>query len=112
MGFDFPIGLPHEYCDRAGITDFTQILRQLGSGPWADFYEVVCNDWGVSGNYHEFAFGLVWQDDAFWATLAIAIDPGGRSTEPQEADRGTVVRITPGGDLRRTWQRSSHRRYR
>lgn len=25
----------------------------------ADFYEVVCNDWGVSGNYHEFAFGLV-----------------------------------------------------
>ena len=25
----------------------------------ADFYEVVCNDWGVSGNYHEFTFGLV-----------------------------------------------------
>ncbi|MEP4077949.1 hypothetical protein [Haloferula sp.] len=25
----------------------------------ADFYEVVSNDWGVSGNYHEFTFGLV-----------------------------------------------------
>ena len=41
VGFDFPIGLPHEYCERAGITDFTQFLRQLGSGPWAEFYEVV-----------------------------------------------------------------------
>ncbi len=25
----------------------------------ADFYEVVSNDWGLSGNYHEFTFGLV-----------------------------------------------------
>lgn len=25
----------------------------------ADFYEVVSNDWGMTGNYHEFAFGLV-----------------------------------------------------
>jgi len=24
-----------------------------------DFYEVVCNDWGLSGNYHEFSFGIV-----------------------------------------------------
>jgi glucose/arabinose dehydrogenase len=25
----------------------------------ADFYETVCDDWGMSGNYHEFAFGIV-----------------------------------------------------
>ena len=25
----------------------------------ADFYEVVCNDWGMTGNYHEFGFGIV-----------------------------------------------------
>jgi len=25
----------------------------------ADYYEVVCNDWGMTGNYHEFDFGLV-----------------------------------------------------
>ncbi|WP_018970355.1 DUF7133 domain-containing protein [Rubritalea marina] len=25
----------------------------------ADLYENVCNDWGLSGNYHEFTFGLV-----------------------------------------------------
>jgi len=25
----------------------------------ADFYEVVSNDWGMTGNYHEFGFGVV-----------------------------------------------------
>ena len=24
-----------------------------------DYYEVVCNNWGLSGNYHEFSFGIV-----------------------------------------------------
>ncbi|MBK1854969.1 hypothetical protein JO972_08360 [Verrucomicrobiaceae bacterium 5K15] len=38
--------------------ELTRLHDQDGDGT-ADFYEVVCNDWGLSGNYHEFTFGLV-----------------------------------------------------
>lgn len=38
--------------------ELTRLHDKDGDGT-ADFYEVVCNDWGVSGNYHEFTFGLV-----------------------------------------------------
>lgn len=58
-----------------------------------DEYYALCNDWRVSGNFHEFAFGLAYQDDWFYATLAIAIVPGGASVRPQIPDRGKVIRI-------------------
>lgn len=38
--------------------ELTRLHDKDGDGV-ADFYEVICNDWGVSGNYHEFTFGLV-----------------------------------------------------
>jgi len=75
--------------------ELTEILDHDNDGI-ADEYRCVCNDWSVSGNFHEFAFGLVYADGAFWANLAIAIDPGGRSTEVQAAERGSLVRITEG----------------
>ncbi len=34
-------------------------LHDRDSDGVADYYEVVCNDWGMTGNYHEFAFGIV-----------------------------------------------------
>jgi hypothetical protein len=37
-GFDFPIGVPRLYAQKAGITHFTAILPHLGQGQWADFY--------------------------------------------------------------------------
>jgi hypothetical protein len=37
-GFDFPIGVPHAYAERAGFGRFPDMLRSLGNGPWADFY--------------------------------------------------------------------------
>lgn len=60
----------------------------------ADEYLTVCNGWKVSANFHEFAFGLVYKDDYFYATLATAINPGGASTQPQIPDRGKVVKIS------------------
>ena len=60
-----------------------------------DEYRAVCSGWDVSSNFHEFAFGLVERDGFFYANLAIAIDPGGRSTNPQVPDRGSVIRINP-----------------
>jgi hypothetical protein len=40
LGFDFPIGLPLRYAERAGIEDFLALLPQLGQGDWSDFYTV------------------------------------------------------------------------
>ncbi|MBA2363205.1 MAG: hypothetical protein H0V86_06720 [Chloroflexia bacterium] len=40
LGFDFPIGVPAAYAERAGITDFVPFLLGLGHGEWAEFLEV------------------------------------------------------------------------
>ncbi|PCE66283.1 PA14 domain-containing protein [Sediminicola luteus] len=60
-----------------------------------DEYRTVSNDWKVSANFHEFAFGLIYKDGHFYATLATAILPGGASADPQIEDRGKVVKINP-----------------
>lgn len=38
LGFDFPIGLPLAYAQRAGINDFLAALPGFGLAAWADFY--------------------------------------------------------------------------
>ena len=58
-----------------------------------DRYETVSNDWPVSANFHEFAFGLVYEDGYFYATFATAILPGGASADPQIPGRGNAVKI-------------------
>ena len=37
-GFDFAIGLPNSYADKAGITRFRSALSRFGRDPWRDFY--------------------------------------------------------------------------
>jgi len=59
-----------------------------------DEYQTVSDEWQVSPNFHEFAFGLVYKDGYFYATLATAIEPGGASANPQIPDRGKVVKIS------------------
>jgi len=60
-GLHEPLGI---YAEEEGSilvvqrAELTRLHDKDGDGS-ADFHEVVCNDWGVSGNYHEFAFGLV-----------------------------------------------------
>ncbi len=39
LGFDFPIGLPRQYAEKAGITSFKAALREFGRpGPWEDYF--------------------------------------------------------------------------
>ncbi len=59
-----------------------------------DEYETVANNWTVSANFHEFAFGLDYKDGHFYAALATGIMPGGASMKPQPKDRGKVVKIS------------------
>lgn len=58
-----------------------------------DEYRTLANSWSTTGNFHEFAFGLVYQDGHFYANLAIAILPGGASANPQAPDRGKTMKV-------------------
>jgi hypothetical protein len=40
LGFDFPIGLPVRYAERARIRDFLALLPKLGHSDWSEFYTV------------------------------------------------------------------------
>ncbi|MEQ1932486.1 MAG: family 16 glycoside hydrolase [Fimbriimonadaceae bacterium] len=65
-----------------------------------DEYYCVANGWGVTPNFHEFAFGLAFQNGHFYGNLATAINPGGSSTQPQNPDRGKTIEIDMDGTFR------------
>lgn len=79
--------------------ELTQLIDHDGD-EIIDEYYAVANGWGVTANFHEFAFGLVYDKGHFYATLATAIDPGGASTRPQNPDRGKVIKIARDGTYR------------
>lgn len=60
-----------------------------------DEFRTVSAAWPATTNYHEFAFGLVYRDGYFYATLGTAMIPGGFPQPNQVPDRGTVIRIDP-----------------
>lgn len=70
-------------------------LKDLDGDEVADEYEAVCNSWGVSPDFHEFAFGLVYKDGYFYATLSMAMRL--MSHERQQPDRGRTLRISKDG---------------
>lgn len=72
--------------------ELTQLV-DLDGDEVIDEYRTICNAWGTTGNFHEFAFGLVYKEGFFYAALATAIQPGGKSTIPQQKDRGKFVKI-------------------
>lgn len=56
-----------------------------------DEYRTVCNSWGISGDFHEFAFGLVYKNGFFYANLSLAMRL--MSDEKQQPDRGRTIKI-------------------
>ena len=74
-------------------------LRDTDHDGKCDTVETICDDWGVSGNYHEFAYGLPHDRDGnFYVALNVAFqDPKwwhGKSLAPW---RGWIVKIAPAG---------------
>ncbi|MEU3734664.1 family 16 glycoside hydrolase [Streptomyces sp. NPDC033538] len=58
-----------------------------------DEYRTVAT-WPYGGNFHEFAFDLLYRDGHFYVNLSVAIDLGGATTSPQPAPgRGTTYKI-------------------
>lgn len=50
--------------------------------------------WPFDGNFHEFAFGLLYKDGYFYLNLSVSIDLGGATTVPQGSnDRGMHLKI-------------------
>jgi len=50
--------------------------------------------WPFGGNFHEFAFGLIYKDGFFYLNLSVSINYGGATTNPQPAaNRGTTIKV-------------------
>ncbi len=69
-------------------------LIDLDGDEVIDEYYALCNSWGVSSNFHEFAFGLVFKDGHFYGSLATDILPGGAGAPTQPKDRGRTFKIS------------------
>ncbi len=94
-GLAEPLGL-HVVDDTIFVLQKQELTKlvDLNGDDIIDEYQCFAKGWLASANFHEFAFGLAYKDDYFYATLAIAIMPGGASARPQIPDRGKVVKIS------------------
>lgn len=97
-GLQEPLGLlaldGWVYCVQRG--ELTRIRDGDGDGR-ADEFEVVCDDWDISGSYHEYAFGpALDRAGNLWVTLNRAFDAEPFGSVPW---RGWAVKITPEGEM-------------
>ena len=68
-------------------------LRDDDGDGVADRFETVADGWGVSGDYHEYAFGSKFdRDGAIWVVLCLT-----GSFDSRVPFRGWAVRVTPDG---------------
>lgn len=74
-------------------------------GPEIDVYETIANDWGITGDYHEWVYGPVRDTEGnFYVNLSLAAEGGspcsGVMTIHHEGSyRGWHVKITPDGEF-------------
>ncbi|GID91506.1 hypothetical protein Adi01nite_09180 [Amorphoplanes digitatis] len=72
--------------------ELTELNDTNGDGT-IDQYRRVAT-WPFDGNFHEFAFGLLYKDGFFYLNLSVSINLGGATTEPQGSpNRGTSLKI-------------------
>ena len=76
--------------------ELTQLIDHDGDGV-ADEYRAICNGFGVSSDFHEFAFGLVHQDNHFYANLSVPMRL--MDNERPLPDRGRTVKIAMNGSI-------------
>jgi cytochrome c len=74
--------------------ELTQLIDTDGD-EIIDEYRSVCNSWGVTADFHEFAFGLVHKDNHFYVTLSMAMRL--KPDEKQLPDRGRTLKISKDG---------------
>jgi glucose/arabinose dehydrogenase len=95
-GLHEPLGLTHRdgwlYATQRG--EVTR-LKDVNHDGRADLFETFANGWGLSGDYHEYAFGSDFDPDGnLWVVLCLT---GSFSSEVKY--RGWCLRITPEGQV-------------
>lgn len=62
----------------------------------ADVFETVADDWGINGNYHEYAFGTRHDKNGdIWVVLCLT---GSSGADDKSPFRGWCMRVTPEGE--------------
>ncbi|MFI7672782.1 family 16 glycoside hydrolase [Actinophytocola sp. NPDC049390] len=93
-GLKEPMGI--KYVDGKLYVSEKDGLTELNdtNGDWVtDNFRTVAT-WPFGGNFHEFAFGLLYRDGFFYLNLSVAINLGGATTDPQPApNRGTTIKV-------------------
>ncbi|MEV7084776.1 family 16 glycoside hydrolase [Streptomyces sp. NPDC093085] len=70
----------------------TELSRLDGPNPPEERRKIA--EWPYGKNFHEFAFGLLYEGGDFYLNLSVAINLGGATTRPQPAEnRGTTVKV-------------------
>ncbi|MCM8529797.1 MAG: hypothetical protein NE330_01435 [Lentisphaeraceae bacterium] len=95
-GIHEPLGLSYYkgwlWCTQR--PEVTKMKDTDGDGR-ADIFECVSDDWGVNGNYHEYAFGTKHDKDGnIWVVLCLTGSAGASSDF-----RGWCVRVNENGDM-------------
>ncbi|MGC5561841.1 ricin-type beta-trefoil lectin domain protein [Streptomyces sp. FR-108] len=68
-------------------------LNDTNGDEVTDTYRRVAT-WPYGGNFHEFAFGLLYKDGFFYLNLSVSINYGGATTNPQPApNRGSTIKV-------------------
>jgi len=76
--------------------ELTRLIDVDGDGV-IDEYQAVCNSFGVTADFHEFAYGLIYKDGYFYATLGMAMRL--MSDEKQRPDRVKTIKISRDGSF-------------
>ncbi len=83
-------------------SEVTRIADRDGDGV-ADLYETAAKGWGLTGNYHEYAYGPVFDHEGnLWVTLNVTIGAPTKMEGHRPAGplwRGWAMRQAPGGQL-------------
>ena len=77
--------------------DITRMKDEDGDGR-ADVFEIVASPWGISGDYHEYAFGTRFdKNDDIWVTLCLT-----GSFTSNSLYRGWIMRVNADGTIKPT----------
>lgn len=81
-------------------------IRDSDKDDLIDEVETICNDWQISGSYHEYAFGPKLDPDGnMWITLN---RPFGGEPEGKAAWRGWAMKIDKNGKMHQSVQAYAH----
>lgn len=95
-GLHEPLGLEVQNGDLYTVqrTELTR-LRDIDGDGQADEYLTHAKGWGVTGNYHEYAYGpAIDQEGNMWVALNCSI---GKGSNPNNQWRGWSLRVKPDG---------------